>query len=348
MTASSTRTATLRLGSVVAVPFRWRSVVVGALLLVATLVSAVATIALGPLGVPLESFPAILTGELDRQTLFALERLSGPRLVVAVGTGLALGIAGALFQSVARNPLGSPDVIGVGAGAGAGAALVALLLPGSLPVPVGAVLGGFVSVGLVYLATGSGFRHPGRLIIAGIGVAALSTALTQYVVFAVARDRSSVLSAYLNGSLSARSWEHALTVWLCLALILPAVALLAGRVAITEMGDEVSDGLGAEPNRTRTWAVVLSVLLSAAAVSVAGPIAFVALTAPNIAKRLSRAAGPNLVLAGLTGGLLLVLADLVAQHSPIGDRLPVGVFTMGLGGAYLGYLLILEWRKGTL
>ncbi|APU14943.1 MULTISPECIES: FecCD family ABC transporter permease [Actinoalloteichus] len=338
----------LRLGPAVTLPVRPRSLLLALILVLATLLAGAATLSLGRLGVPLSDLFAAFTGRLDAQTAFALERLRGPRLVVAIGTGIALGMAGALFQSVARNPLGSPDVIGVGAGAGAGAAFFALLVPGLLPASVGAVVGGAAAVLLVYVSTGTGFREPGRLIIAGIAVAAMATAFTHYVVFVVARDRASVLAAYLNGSLSARSWEHAATIGIALAVTVPFVAVLAGRIAVTEMGDELADGFGARPQATRAWAVVLSVVLSGAAVSVAGPISFIALTAPNIAKRLSRSPGPNLALSGLTGALLLVLADLIAQHSPLGDGLPVGIFTMGIGGLYLGLLLIREWRKGTL
>ncbi|ASO20360.1 iron complex transport system permease protein [Actinoalloteichus hoggarensis] len=342
------RRTVLRLGSAVALPVRPRSLVVALLLVLATLVASVATLSLGRLGVPLSDLFAAFTGAIDPRTAFALERLRGPRLVVAIGTGIALGLAGALFQSVARNPLGSPDVIGVGAGAGAGVAFFALLVPGLLPVSIGAVVGGAAAVLLVYVSTGTGFREPGRLIIAGVAVAAMATAFTHYVVFVVARDRASMVAAYVNGSLAARSWEHAATIGVALVLTIPFVLVLANRVAVTEMGDELANGFGARPQSTRVWAVVLSVALSAAAVSVAGPVAFIALTAPNIARRLSRTPGPNLALAGLTGALLLVLADLGAQHSPLGDGLPVGIYTMGIGGLYLGLLLIREWRKGTL
>lgn len=309
----------LRLGSAVMLPIRPRSAMVALSLVAATLIGATATLTLGTLGVALADLARLATGDLDPQTAFVLERLRGPRLVVAIGTGFALGLAGALFQSVARNPLGSPDVIGVGNGAGAGAAFFGLLIPGLIPVPVGAVIGGAGAALLVYFSTGTGFRNPGRLIIAGIGVAAMATAFTHYVVFVVARDQATVLSAYLNGSLASRSWEHALTIGLALLVLIPFVIVLADRVSITEMGDELADGLGANPRAARAWAIVLSVLLSAAAVSVAGPISFIALTAPNIAKRLSRSPGPNLVLSALTGALLLVLADLGAQHSPLGD-----------------------------
>ncbi|MEE1799605.1 FecCD family ABC transporter permease [Streptomyces sp. NPDC101062] len=338
----------LTLGRTVAVPVRRRSVVVALVTVVLTVAAAIATLSLGRLGIALADLPAAVTGGARGTDVFVLERLRGPRLTVAVGTGAALGLSGALFQSVTRNPLGSPDVIGLGAGAGAGAAIVALLLPGTVPVPLGALLGAVLAMALVYVSTGSGFRNPGRLVVAGIGVAAIATAVTQYVVYAVERDKAAVLTAYINGSLAARAWDHAATIWLVLLLVAPCTALIARRLDIAEMGDEIAGGLGSEPRTTKTLAVVLSIVLSAGAVSVSGPIAFIALTAPQIAKRLTRGSGPHLMLSTLVGALLLVLADLCAQQLPLFEDLPVGIYTLAIGGAYLGYLLIREWRKGVL
>ncbi|MEY9212407.1 iron chelate uptake ABC transporter family permease subunit [Thermobifida halotolerans] len=338
----------LRVGNAVALPLHPRSLLWTLVLLAALLAAAAATLSLGRLGIPATELVDALTGDTTPAQEFVLRRLRGPRLVVALGTGAALGLAGALFQSVTRNPLGSPDVIGLNAGAGAGAALVALALPGVVPVPLGALLGAVLAVVVVATVTGTGLRHPGRLIVAGIGVAAMASALTHFVVAALARDQASVLYAYVNGSLSARSWEHALTIWLTLALAAPPLAALARPVALNEMGDELADSLGARAAATRAAAITLSVVLSAAAVGVAGPIAFVSLTAPQIARRLTRAAGPNLVVSALVGALILALADLAVQQVPLGEGLPVGIVTLAVGGVYLGFLLVREWRRGVL
>lgn len=338
----------LHAGTTVSLRVRPRALAVGALLVTVVAGLAAATLALGDMGVPLNRLATVLAGGGEATESFVLERLRGPRLAVAVGTGIALGIAGALFQSVTRNPLGSPDVIGLGAGAGAGAALVAIALPGVVPVPLGALAGAGLAVVLVATVTGTGLRHPGRLIVAGIGVAAMAQAFTHFVVSVMARDQATVLASYVNGSLGARSWEHVVIVWAALLLAAPLLAALAGRIRAGEMGDAIAAGLGASPGPTRVMAIVLSVVLTAAAVSVAGPIAFVSLTAPQIARRLSAAPGPNIALSALVGAALLVAADLAVQHSPVGEGLPVGIFTMALGGVYLGYLLIREWRRGAL
>ncbi|MGW1188261.1 FecCD family ABC transporter permease [Streptomyces sp. NPDC002559] len=338
----------LRIGRRVALPVRRVSVLTGLVLLVLLVAGAVATLSLGRLGIPLADLAGAVTGGAEGKDAFVLERLRGPRLTVAVGTGAALGLSGALFQSVTRNPLGSPDVIGLASGAGAGAAIAALLFPDTVPVALGALLGAVLAMALVHVSTGTGFRNPARLVIAGIGVAAIGTAITQYVVYAMERDRAAVLTAYVNGSLSARSWEDATTIWLVLLVVAPLTALLSRRLDIGEMGDDIADALGSEPRRTKTAAVVLAIVLSAAAVSVAGPIAFIALTASQVAKRITRVSGPHLALSALTGALLLVLADLCAQQVTLFDNLPVGIYTMAIGGGYLGYLLVREWRRGAL
>ncbi|GAA0924505.1 FecCD family ABC transporter permease [Nonomuraea longicatena] len=333
----------------VAIPVSRTSVVVAAAVLGLLAVAAVATLCLGRLGLaPADLLAALARGPADAKQAFVLERLRGPRLVVAVGTGAALGLAGALFQAVTRNPLASPDVIGLNSGAGAGAAFAVLMLPGVLPAPLGALAGAVAAMALVYVATGSGFRNPGRLVVAGIGVHAISSAFTQYVVYAVERDRAAALTAYVNGSLSARSWEHAATIWAVLLAVVPLVALLSRRLTAAELGDELAASLGARPQGTRVAAVGLSIVLSAGAVAVAGPVAFIALTAPQIARRMTRLPGPHLTLAALVGALLLVLADLAAQHAPIPGNLPVGIYTLAVGGLYLGYLLTREWKKGSL
>ncbi|WP_299538553.1 iron chelate uptake ABC transporter family permease subunit [uncultured Streptomyces sp.] len=338
----------LRIGRSIALPVRRVSVVVALVLLVLLLAACVATLTLGRLGVGLADLPTALTGGAEGKDHFVLERLRGPRLVVALGTGAALGLSGALFQSVTRNPLGSPDVIGLAAGAGAGAAIVAMYFPGDVPVAVGALLGAVVAMALVHVSTGTGFRNPARLVVAGIGVAAIGGAVTQYVVYAIERDKASALTSYVNGSLTARSWGDAATIGVVLLLAAPFVAAVARRLAVVEMGDEIAEGLGAEPRKTKSLAVVLAIVLSAGAVAVAGPIAFVSLTAPQVAKRLTRASGPHLLLGALSGALLLVVADLCAQQLPLFDDLPVGIYTMAIGGLYLGHLLVREWRRGVL
>ncbi|MGN7249063.1 FecCD family ABC transporter permease [Janibacter anophelis] len=332
-------------------PARRRASLLGVVLLTLVVATALATLSMGNLGVAPADLPRgfaeVISGEAKGKANFVLGHLRGPRLVVALGAGAALGSSGALFQAVTRNPLGSPDVIGVSAGAGAGAAFVGLLLPGATSVVLGSVAGAALAVGLVAVSTGTGLANPMRMILAGIGISAMAYAFTQYVVYVVARDKASVLAAYLNGSLNARGWDHAATIWIILAIVVIPLALLSIPLGLTEMGDEVAASLGVHSGSVRRWAVLLSVLLAGGAVAVAGPIAFVALTAPHVTRRLARSARPLLGLSAVTGALLLALADLATQQVPLFDGLPVGILTLAIGGVYLGVLLVGEWKKAT-
>ncbi|MYW00012.1 iron chelate uptake ABC transporter family permease subunit [Streptomyces sp. SID3343] len=338
----------LRIGSVIAVPVRGASVVAAVAMLALIVAVSVATLTLGRLGIAPGDLLSSVFGGAEGKEKFVLNRLRGPRLAVCLGAGTAFGLSGALFQAATRNPLASPDVIGLSSGAGAGAAIFALALPGGTPVWIGALLGASAAMGIVYLTTGTGFRDPARLVVAGIGVAAIGTAITQYVVYVVERDKASALSAYVNGSVAARSWDDAGTIGLVLLVVAGPALILSRHLDLGEMGDDVARSLGGDPGRTRTLAVVLAVVLSAGAVTVAGPIAFIALTAPQIARRLTRGSGPHLVSSALVGALLLTVADLAAQQLPWVEPLPVGIYTLAFGGVYLGYLLTREWRSGRL
>uniref|UniRef100_UPI003EB6ADF2 FecCD family ABC transporter permease n=1 Tax=Streptomyces tabacisoli TaxID=3156398 RepID=UPI003EB6ADF2 len=344
---SGPRRYRVAIGPALHVRVQARTLWTGLALLVLVAAACVASLTVGRLGIPLSSLPSTLGGQGASIDAFVLERLRGPRLVVALAAGASFGLSGALFQSVTRNPLGSPDVIGIAPGAGAGAALVALLLP-SFPVAVGAALGAVLAMAVVHVSTGTGFRNPTRLVVAGVAVTAMATAFIQYIVYAIERDQATVLSSYLNGSLTARSWSDAATAGVVLLVCAPLAAVLSRPLSASELGRDTAASLGADPDRTFTWSVVAAVALSAGAVAAAGPISFIALTAPQIARRVTRGTGPHLTLSALTGALLLVAADIAAQNAPVFEKLPVGVWTMALGGLYLGHLLFREWRKGLL
>ncbi|GAA1180221.1 iron chelate uptake ABC transporter family permease subunit [Nesterenkonia xinjiangensis] len=338
----------MRIGTAVALSVDRRAATVTVLIWVLVLALVVFTLGTGPQG----SWPAAVISHLrgvegDAAAGFVLERLRGPRVIVAVGVGVALGLAGALFQTVTRNPLGSPDVIGLGAGAGAGVALATLWWPGQVPAMMGAVLGAGAAALLVHQATGRGFSSPARVIVTGIAVSAMAHAITQYVVAVGLRDSAHQLAAYLVGSLGTRTFQDAGLIGASLLVLAPLVLLLSHRLTLMDLGDDLADSLGVGAVRVRTAAIILAVLLAAVAVAVAGPIAFVALTAPHIARRLTRRPGANLAASATLGALIVVSADLLVQQLSVLDGLPVGIVTAGLGGVYLGYLLIHEWRKAS-
>jgi iron complex transport system permease protein len=267
-----------------------------------------------------------------------------PRALSALGAGAALGLSGALFQSLTRNPLGSPDVIDLTAGASAGAVAVAMVWPGLMPVAWGAAAGALLATAGVWFGSGAGFAAPQRMVIAGIAVGAIAFAFVQYGLSNLRREQAYLAAAWLNGSLAGKTWTDVALIGAAGALLLPLGLALCARLRLLEMGDDLAQALGATPSRSRLAATLVAVLAAAAAVTVAGPVAFVALAAPQIARRCVPASGPQPLLAALTGAVLLAGADLLTRLAgPNG--LPVGVLTAGIGGVYLAFLLVLEWRK---
>ena len=349
MSAAKTppRVRTVRLGGRVSFRYRRRSLALTAVLAVAVAMVGAFTLTAGELGLAWSELFGLVAAPPDGSAAFVLERLRGPRFLTAVGAGMALGVAGSLFQTVTRNPLGSPEVVGLTSGAAAGAAATALW-PGYVPVPLAAFLGGGLAVALVWLSTGRGFARPGRMIVAGIGISAVASALTSLAMTTLGERQAQTLAFYLNGSLASRSWSHVATIGVALLVVLPAAAALQRRLNLMAMGDDAAEALGVQINRTRTLAVLLAVVLAAAAVSVCGPVAFVALVAPQIALRLLKTPAPGVVAPALVGALVLALSDFAVQQVDFGAALPVGIFTAGLGSLYLGYLLFAEARKGSL
>ena len=327
--------------------YRRRSLVLSVVLALAIALVGAFTLTAGDLGLTWSELFALLAAPPEGSAAFVLERLRGPRFLTAVGAGMALGVAGSLFQTVTRNPLGSPEVVGLTSGAAAGAAATALW-PGYVPVPVAAILGGGLAVALVWLSTGRGFARPGKMIVAGIAISAVASALTSLAMTTLGERQAQTLAFYLNGSLASRSWSHAATIGIALLVVLPAAAALQRQLNLITMGDDVAQGLGVQVNRARTVAVLLAVVLAACAVSVCGPVAFVALVSPQIALRLLGTSSPGVVAPALVGALVLALSDFTVQQVDFGAALPVGIFTAGLGSLYLGYLLFAEARKGNL
>ncbi|GIG28140.1 FecCD family ABC transporter permease [Cellulomonas marina] len=326
---------------------RRRSVAVGVGALLVATAAGLAALTLGRLGLALPEVAQVLGGGGTRIQRFVVLSDRLPRVAVGALAGLALGVAGALLQSVTRNPLGSPDVIGLGSGAAAGAAAAGLVWPGAVPVPVGALIGAGIAITAVFLGSGRGFASPFRMVVVGIAVGAMALAFVETALARATREDALEVAAWIYGSLAARGWDDVLLVGAAVVLLLPAALALSRPLGLVEMGDESATALGVPPAHVRTAGVVLAVLLTAAAVAVCGPVAFVALTAPQVARRLTRAAGPGLAAAGCTGAALLVVADQVAQRAVPGTPYPVGVVTGALGGAYLAYLLVREWRRAS-
>ncbi|WP_205704137.1 FecCD family ABC transporter permease [Kerstersia gyiorum] len=264
-----------------------------------------------------------------------------PRVLTAIFAGAALGISGAVFQSVSRNALGSPDVIGFTTGAATGALMQIIVFDqGSLAVALSAVLGGLFTAAAVYLLALRGGAVGGyRLVLVGIGVGAILNALNGLMLVKGKLDNAVMANLWLAGSLDARTWQHVLPVMIGTLVLIPLILLSARTLHLTEMGDDLASQLGIRVERTRVLMITYAVILAALATGAAGPIAFVALAAPQLALRLTRARHLPVISAAAMGALLLVVADLLIQHIPLAMAIPIGRMTGIVGGVYLLWLL---------
>ena len=316
-----------------------RSVAVCGALLATTLAVAVLSVGTGDFPLSVGEVLAVLTGGGDPAAEFIVETLRLPRVLTALLVGGAFGIAGAIFQSISRNPLGSPDMIGFTVGSVTGAVLVILVIDGTTPqIAAGAIGGGMVTAVIIYVLALRGGVQGYRLVLVGIGIAAGLQAVNAALIARATREDAFEAAHWMIGSVNGRGWEHVWPVAAALAVLVPAALVLSRPMALLEMGDDAARALGVHAERSRLALVFVGVGLTAVATASTGPIAFVALSAPQIARRLTRSAEPGLIAAAAMGALLLVASDLAAQRLLSVD-LPVGVVTAGLGGAYLAWLL---------
>ena len=339
MSAVSTRAS----ASVVRSPRRRRRL---ATIAVAVLMVVAAVVALGLGDYPLS--PLEVVRALTGQDGFASTIVLGwrlPRVLAALAFGAALGASGAVFQSLTRNPLGSPDVIGFSTGAYTGAIVVIVSgAPSSVGTAGGALLGGLVTAFVVYLLAYRGGVEGLRLIIVGIGVTAVLHSVNTWLLLRAQTEVAITASFWGAGSLAHVGWSELVPAAVLLVVLGAATVLLARPLRQLELGDDVARSHGLRTERSRLALVVVGVALTAVVTASTGPIVFVALAAPQLARRLARSAGVPLAAAALTGALLLLVADVVAQHVAA-NPVPVGLVTLVIGGAYLVVLLVGESRR---
>ncbi|PLP55796.1 Fe(3+)-siderophore ABC transporter permease [Mesorhizobium loti] len=274
-------------------------------------------------------------------------RVRLPRLATAALVGASLGMAGAIFQSLSRNPLGSPDIIGFTTGAATGAILQIVLFDAG---PLGVSLAAFAScvattVAVLLLSMKNGATGGYRLVLVGVGIGAILSGINTLLLVKGGLDQAAAAQIWLAGSLNTRTWAHVIPAAIGFAAIVPVVVLNARQTTLLEMGDDIASQLGVVPERTRLTMVMAAVGLTAIATAAAGPIAFVALAGPQLARRLTSSPDLPLVSGALMGAVLLLLADLVSQRPPFQVNMPVGLTTGMLGGFYLLWLLT---RKRTI
>ena len=329
----------LRRGAV-SVVVRPRALAVGAALLLLLVVTAAVSLCVGDFPVPVRDLVAVLRGGGTGGQEFVVLDVRLPRVLCGLLVGAAFGLSGALTQAVARNPLASPDVLGVTAGATAAAvAVIVLGAPLGIGLPVAALTGGLATSALVFLLAARGGVSGVRLVLVGIGVTAALQAVTSYLLLRADVSQAGAAVVWLTGSLNGRGCTQVLTAGLAVAVLLPPALLLTRAVAVLQFGDDTARGLGVRAGRLRALVVLLAVALAALATAAAGPIAFVALAAPQIALRLARTPGLPLTLSALVGALLVGVSDLLARRLLAPTDLPVGVVTAVLGAPFLLWLL---------
>lgn len=304
------------------------------------------SLTLGAFDLPAGSLISGLSGDLAAVDNMVLFELRVPRTLGALLVGFALGLSGCLFQGLVRNPLVAPDIIGINAGAGLAA--VAMIATGTslILVPAMAMIGGLLTALMIYLLAWKAGIAGTRLVLVGIGVNAILAALTTFMIVRFPVESVTPALVWLAGSLSSVTWS--LLAWLIGTLLVatPLALVLVRRLQLLQLGDESARALGLRVERDRALLLLIGSCLAGAAVAVAGPIAFVALIAPHIARLL---AGPLntgvLMLSGVTGACLVLISEILARHAMSPVTLPVGLITAATGAPFFLYLLYQENRK---
>lgn len=287
-----------------------------------------------------------LWGDAPRAITMVVTEWRLPRVMMALVIGAALGVSGAIFQSLMRNPLGSPDVMGFNAGAWSGVLVAMVFFNQHLTtIAIAAMIGGIFTSLIVWLLAWREGIDTFRLIIIGIGVRAMLVAFNTWLLLRASLETAISAGLWYAGSLNGLTWAKAWPSVPIIIAMLACSALLVRRLRLLEMGDDSACALGVRVEYSRLLLMLVAVILTAASTALAGPISFVALVAPHIARRLSGTARWGLTQAALCGALLLAAADICAQQLFLPYQLPVGVVTVSLGGIYLIALLIQESRK---
>ncbi|HEY3687568.1 MAG TPA: iron chelate uptake ABC transporter family permease subunit [Streptosporangiaceae bacterium] len=339
--------AVLRAGRHVSVRVDRRAALACAGIVVAALAVSVVALGTGDYPITPDRVLKALVGHGEQADTFIVMTLRLPRVLSALLIGAAFGMAGAVYQSLSRNPLGSPDVIGFTQGSATGALIQILVLGGSaLEIAVSSLVGCLLTVALVYVLAYRNGVQGYRLVLIGIGLSAMLVAVNRYLILKADINDAERAQVWETGSLNGSGWENVVPVAIALVVLMPLALSYGSRMRMLEMGDDTARGLGVNVERSRIVLLAAATVLTAVAVAAAGPVQFIALAAPQVARRVTGAPSVGLASASCMGALLLVLSDLAAQRLFAPTQLPVGVMTVTVGGVYLAWLLFRERRKG--
>jgi len=276
----------------------------------------------------------------DTDSEFIIRTLRLPRALTAVLVGAAFGMSGQIFQRMVRNPLASPDILGVSAGAAVGAVLCIVVVGAASATVTGfALVGSVLAVAAIYLLAIKDGLSSYRLVLVGIGITAMLNAAVAYLLTRAELYDAQRATVWLTGSLNGRGWEYVRPLTAVLLVLVPIALVNARQLKTLELGDDAAAGLGVGIRRSKLVLSLCGAGLAAAATAAAGPVAFVALVAPQIARRLVGGRALGLVPAAFVGGAIVLLADLLARRLFAPLELPVGVVTAVVGAPYLLWLL---------
>ncbi|WP_419095557.1 FecCD family ABC transporter permease [Alkalihalobacterium alkalicellulosilyticum] len=327
---------------------RRRFVVVTSILAIIAFALCCTMLMLGNTIYPVLDVVRVLMGEDVDGASFAVGAIRFPRMVAGVFAGFAFGVGGYIFQTMLRNPLANPNVIGITAGSSAAAVFCIIVLQASnTVVSIASVFGGLVTVIIIFLLSRGTSFSIGRLILIGIGIQAMLDAVITYLLLIGQQHDIPSAMRWLSGSLNGAKMENLYPLIVTVLIFAPILIALGKRLDMLELGEQAATSLGINTDKTRLALIVSSVLIIALATAATGPIAFVAFLSGPIAKRLVGVGFSSIVPAGLVGIILVLGADLIGQFA-FTARYPVGVITGILGAPYLLYLLIRLNRKGDL
>ena len=320
-----------------------RHVIVGLMLLVLSLAVAVVSLRLGKFPVTTQEVIDALQGQGRKIVQVVVVKWKLPRIVLGLVAGLALGVAGALFQTITRNPLGSPDLIGFSTGAQTGILVSILLLPGSmLSASLASFIGGAAVGTVTYLVSLRGGFTGLRFILVGIAISSMLVSVNRWLLVRVDDDEGLGALKAITGTLGAARWPVVAPTCLAIGVTVTLILLASRHLQVLSLGEQVATILGSPTRRASALLVLLGTVLVAVVTMAAGPIGFVALVAPHLARLLTGSPQSPLLVSGLTGSLLMVGADLLSQL--VLESMPVSVVTNAVGGLYLMVALTVAAR----
>jgi iron complex transport system permease protein len=321
----------------------------------AAVVLALLSLSLGTTKLPPAEVLKALLGAGEAGTRLIVIELRLPRVATGLLVGIAFAVSGALLQTLSRNPLASPDIIGVNSGASA-AAVGVIVLAGTgggnisgaaeqIGLPLAAMLGGLLATLIVgLLSIQRGVVDASKVVLIGVGVAAAANSVVAWLLVVGDVTDAGRAAAWLAGSLNARTWADATPVGIAVVILLPIAIMFGRELEALVLGDDVASSLGVRVSRVRLALLIVATVLAAMATAGAGPIAFVALVAPQIAQRLAKTDRPPILTTAMLGALFVTAADLIARNGlqvlQVGPyELPVGVVTAAAGAPYLLHLI---------